>query len=437
MNPLAQALNQQIQSANPHVLDMLSDFGKEFYFPKGILSQSAEAKAKAKRYNATIGTASEEGVAMNLASVMGSIPGITPNEALLYAPPAGLPDLRAAWQAKNLADNPGLAGVPMSLPVVTCGLTHGLGLVGDLFVNPGDTVLLPDKQWDNYPLIFGLRREAVLREFPFFAGAGFNVDGFAGELAKLAAEGRKKVVVLLNFPNNPTGYTPTEAEGEAIAASLLEAAAGGMNVVVLIDDAYFGLFYGPAPMRQSLFAKLAGKHPRLLAIKADAATKEVFVWGLRIGFLTYSVGGAEADSPLYQALVSKTMGCIRSMISNCSSLSQTVVLRALRNPSFRAEHDAKVAVMEERAAEVKRVLADRAFAEAWDAYPFNSGYFMCLRLKKVGAEALRLHALDRYGIGTIALGETDLRIAFSCLETGQIEDLFRTLHQAWRDLANA
>jgi len=175
----------------------------------------------------------------------------------------------------------------------------------------------------------------------------------------------------------------------------------------------------------------------LLAIKADAATKEVFVWGLRIGFLTYSVGGAEADSPLYQALVSKTMGCIRSLISNCSSLSQTVVLRALQSKTFAAERDAKVAIMEQRALEVKRVLANPAYAEAWSVYPFNSGYFMCLCVKSVTADALRQHLLNQYGVGTIALGETDLRVAFSSLEFGQIEDLFAKLYQGWRDLAKA
>ena len=261
MNPLAQALNQQIAAANPHVLEMLSDLGTNLYFPKGILSQSAEAGAKAKVYNATIGTAVEDGAAMNLASVMAVLPGVSANEALLYSPPAGRSDLRAAWQAKNLVDNPDLAGKPMSLPVVTCGLTHGLSLIGDLFVNPGDVILVPDKMWDNYPLIFGLRHNADLQEFPFFAGDGFNQAGFAAKLDELAASGVKKVVVLLNFPNNPTGYTPTETEGEAIAASLLALAERGVNVVTLIDDAYFGLFYGPERMRQSLFTKLAAKHP--------------------------------------------------------------------------------------------------------------------------------------------------------------------------------
>ena len=39
------------------------------------------------------------------------------------------------------------------------------------------------------------------------------------ELAELA-EGREKLVVLLNFPNNPTGYMQTPTEGNALAAAL-------------------------------------------------------------------------------------------------------------------------------------------------------------------------------------------------------------------------
>ena len=49
---------------------MLSDLGKRLFFPKGILAQSAEAKEKAKRYDATIGIARENGKPMFLPSVM-------------------------------------------------------------------------------------------------------------------------------------------------------------------------------------------------------------------------------------------------------------------------------------------------------------------------------------------------------------------------------
>ena len=45
---------------------------------------------------------------------------------------------------KMLRDNPELSIDNMSRPIVTNALTHGLSLVGDLFVNQGDTILLPE-----------------------------------------------------------------------------------------------------------------------------------------------------------------------------------------------------------------------------------------------------------------------------------------------------
>ena len=245
----------------------------------------------------------------------------------------------------------------------------------------------------------------------------------------------KKIIVLLNFPNNPTGYTPTRDEARQIADALIEAAEGGTNIVAMTDDAYFSLFYDDEAATESLFGLIAGKHERLLAVKGDAATKEVFVWGLRVGFLSFSVGGAAADSPLYAALEKKVSGAIRSAISNGCALSQRIVLKSLTSPTFYDERKAKRDVLYERAMEVKRVLADPKYAEVWEPYDFNSGYFMCIRLKHVAAEDLRVRLLDQYQTGTIATADRDLRIAFSCVEKDRIADLFETIRKAAKDLA--
>jgi len=90
--------------------------------------------------------------------------------------------------------------------------------------------------------------------------------------------------------------------------------------------------------------------------------------------------------------------------------------------------------MKERAMEVKSVLSDPKYAGAWDVYPFNSGYFMCLKLKTVKAEPLRVHLLNKYGVGLIALGDTDLRVAFSCLEKKDTRELFDIVLQGVQDL---
>jgi hypothetical protein len=44
LNPIAESLREKLEEAAPEVLAMLSAYGRRIYFPKGIISQSAEAK---------------------------------------------------------------------------------------------------------------------------------------------------------------------------------------------------------------------------------------------------------------------------------------------------------------------------------------------------------------------------------------------------------
>ncbi|NLC71621.1 MAG: aminotransferase class I/II-fold pyridoxal phosphate-dependent enzyme [Desulfuromonadaceae bacterium] len=434
MNPVAAELNATLAARSPHLLDMLSELGQRIFFPKGILSQSAEAKAKAHRFNATIGIATEGGKPMYLPCIQKHFPDCDPAQLYPYAPPAGKPELRQLWREKMVRENPSLAGKHFSLPIVTNALTHGLSLVGDLFVEAGDHLVVPDQMWGNYRLTFGVRNKGVFRHYPFFnADNGFNCAGFRETLTATARE-KGKALVLLNFPNNPTGYTPTVAEGERIVEIIREAAEEGCNIVAVTDDAYFGLFYEES-LRESLFGRLANLHPRVCAIKIDGATKEEFVWGFRTGFLTFADGSRKENPAVLDVLEKKTMGLIRAGISNCPHPSQTLVLEALRSPDYPREKEEKFHVLQDRALEVKRVLGQDKFRQAWDYYPFNSGYFMCLKLKTVDAEVLRIHLLDRYGVGTIANNATDLRIAFSCIAKENIAELFDLIHQGVMDLS--
>ncbi len=105
----ARSSTRSIERENPHVYGMLSDLGKRLFFPKGILAQSAEAKDKAKRHDATIGIAREKGKPMFLPSVMKYFNDLTPGDTLTYAPATGRPDLRKKWREELLRKNPSLA----------------------------------------------------------------------------------------------------------------------------------------------------------------------------------------------------------------------------------------------------------------------------------------------------------------------------------------
>jgi hypothetical protein len=82
------------------------------------------------------------------------------------------------------------------------------------------------------------------------------------------------------------------------------------------------------------------------------------------------------------------------------------------------------------------VLANPEYAKFWEPYPFNAGYFMCLKLKKLDAETYRKHLLDKYGVGVIADGQRDIRVAFSSVDEDQLESLYSLLAAAAKDLAD-
>ncbi len=432
MNPLAQELNEMIAQDNPYVLEMLSELGRKLFFPKGILTQSAEAKEKAHKFNATIGIATEQGGPMYLQCIQDKLGAFDPKDIYPYAPPAGKPELRDLWREKMLRENPSLRGKEFSNPIVTNALTHGLSIVADMFIDEGDHLVMPDMMWGNYNLTFAVRCGGVIKKYnTFTAEGGFDVDAFKSALKATAAE-KGKALVLLNFPNNPSGYTPTEAEGNALVEAIREVSEEGCHVIALTDDAYFGLFYEES-MQESLFGRLANLNQRVLTIKLDGATKEEYVWGFRTGFVTFA-GGAAGQTGLLTALEKKTMGIIRATISNCPHPSQTFVIEALKSSEFLSQKAEKFETMKGRSLKVKEVLDPGDYLDAFSYYPFNSGYFMCLKLKTVNAEELRVHLLDKYGVGAISIGSTDLRVAFSCIAEEDIPELFSLIYQAVKDL---
>jgi aspartate/methionine/tyrosine aminotransferase len=436
MHPIANELNKAIRGSNEHVYEMLSEVGKELFFPKGILSQGAEAKEKAYKFNASIGMATEKGRTMHLPSIMAMVKGLAPREAITYAPSFGILQLRQTWQEALFRRNPSLKGKQISLPIITNAITHGLSVVSDMWVDPGDVIVLPDKMWGNYDLIFSVRRGAQITHYPLFNNQGkFNLKAFEACL-KSEAKVRGKIISILNFPNNPTGYTVSPVEADGIVDILANLALKGTNVLAVTDDAYFGLFYEQDAIQESIFARLVGCDPRVFAIKVDGATKENYVWGLRVGFVTYGAFPEGDPKQIYEALEKKTAGAVRGSISNAAHLSQAIVLKSMRSENYRDEKQEKFTIMKERAREVKRVLSNPKYERAWNAYPFNSGYFMCLKLKTVEAEPLRVHLLEKYGVGLISLGIRDLRVAFSCIEKEDVQELFDIILQGIKDLEN-
>ena len=424
MNKLAINLNKTLGPA----ADFLSPAGKRMYFPYGgILGQGAEARAC--DINATVGMAFEEDGSPLVMDCFGS--GVNLDKrAFLYAGSFGLPKLREAWKAMEFRKNPSLRGKTFSCPVVTNALTHGIRICAELFAGPRDTLVCPDLYWDNYELIF---REAVgcrVEHFNTFVRGAFDAGAMR---SALLAPGDKKVLIL-NFPNNPTGYTATIDDAKRIVAAVRDAARKGKKVVVICDDAYFGLVYERGIHGESLFAEFTDLHENVLAVKLDGTTKEDYVWGLRVGFVSFAFRGATEEQ--LKALEAKAAGNVRSGISNATSIGQHLALRAFADPGYAAQKREKFRVLKDRYRMIRSILKSHPeYARHFEAMPFNSGYFMCVRPLGVDAEKVRRHLVAKYSVGTIVLSGL-IRIAFSTVPSDRLARLFAAVDSAIADLTN-
>ena len=422
INSLAKELNDTLAGS---VVDaLMSDMGRRLYFPNGIISQGGEAAKDAHFANGTIGMAVAQGTPIELDSYKKNMPSLTPRETVAYAKTAGNPDLRALWKEKIIEKNPSLKNKQFSLPILVPGLTAVLSYVSDLFVDVDKPLLAADPCWDNYELIVAARRGAEFHQFKCFENGKFNIADLEAKM-KADAEKYGSVRVILNFPQNPSGYSPTVSEAKEIVRIVREIAESGKKVLVLSDDAYFGLNYEDDIEPQSLFAYMADLHENVLAIKADGPTKEDFAWGFRTGFVTFASKGL--SDAQYTALVTKFMAAIRSSVSCSATPSQSLVMHAL-NDEAHNKQKIECCKMLKRRYDLVRKFVNTHTSKVLEPLPFNSGYFMSFHVSTGKAEEIRKALLKEKGIGIIQIDSHTLRVAFSSIDEDKIDSVYTSIY---------
>lgn len=144
-----------------------------------------------------------------------------------------------------------MEGSEISLPVVTSRLPprYQHGRIYVLRRNwPGDCC---KDFWENYTLTLTNAYGSQLKPYKLFNNDGLDLASFEKTLNE-GAVGKR--IVLLNFPNNPAGYTPTQVEQEEMVKIINASAEKGNKIVLLIDDAYFGLGYEAGIAAESIFS---------------------------------------------------------------------------------------------------------------------------------------------------------------------------------------
>ena len=408
-------------------MSFFSKLGENIILPQDVLIQSKETAAIPGAINATIGIATSNKKAMALPSINKVITEINNSEYLPYSPTPGLPKMRELWKEKILADNPSINKDFLSLPMVTTGITQGIDIAANLFSESGDALLLPNLFWQNYAQIYTIKLGNKIYKYnQFDENNEFSISNFKETLYSIKED---KISLILNFPNNPTGYTPSDAELNSLVDVISTYAKENKNkqLIIVSDDAYFGLFFEKNHKTPTLSAtyKLA-ENENCLIVKLDGITKEFYSWGLRVGFITYYTKNNE----LRKVLLEKTQGYLRSTTSSPSNLSQQIAVRLLDNKQSLEEKEINDKIIEERYNELKQAISKEQLDQLVRVLPFNSGYFFTIKLpSNINAHEFRLKFLNEYKYGVYSMDNEHIRIAFSCLDKELIPELINKFKQ--------
>ena len=189
-----------------------------------------------------------------------------------YTHNLGLPELREAVATYTSALHPRVAADRIA---ITSGGVNALMLAVQALVDAGDEVVCVTPVWPNLtaqPLIMGARLKCV----PLQPQAGrWTLDVHA----LLEAVGPTTKLLIVNAPNNPTGWTLTRAEQQAILDHCRKT-----GTWILADEVYERLFYGESPNRCApSFLDLATADDRLVV--AHSFSKSFLMTGWRLGWL--------------------------------------------------------------------------------------------------------------------------------------------------------
>jgi aspartate aminotransferase len=187
-----------------------------------------------------------------------------------YLQTTGLPRLLELLAGKLETKN----GIPVGSPdeiMATTGGIHGLFILCQGLLEPGDEVIVPDPEWPpamgNIKMARGVPVPCPLRES---LGWRWDLDELGSRVTP------KTRAIYVNSPNNPTGGVMTRTDMEAIAAL-----AERRNLWIISDEAYEDvLFDGAAHVSP---ASLPGMYERTISFYTFSKTYAMT--GLRLGYV--------------------------------------------------------------------------------------------------------------------------------------------------------
>lgn len=216
---------------------------------------------------------------------------------------------------------------PKTETIVTVGGSEAIDIAVRALVNPGDEVLIPEPSFVCYSPITTLAGGVPI-PVPTLEKNNFKLT--VEDIKDLVTE--KTKILILPFPNNPTGAVMTKEDLEPIAEFIRDT-----NIIILSDEIYGELTYTGKP--HVSIATLEGMRERTVLV--SGFSKAYAMTGWRLGY-------ACAPAPIITQMVKIHQYCIMS----APTTAQYAAIEALRNG------DEDIATMKESYDMRRRLVVD-------------------------------------------------------------------------------
>ncbi len=212
-----------------------------------------------------------------------------------YAVGPGIPELRQAIRDKLEREN-GIACNADNI-LVTPGGKNAIYLALQAMLNPGEEVILLNPAWVTYePAVIAAGGEPVCVDLDYR-------NDYAITANKLAAACTDKTrMLIINYPNNPTGRILHAEEADVLEAFLLN----HPDVYLLSDEIYEAIVFDGK--KNISMASRPAVRDRVITV--NGFSKSVAMTGWRMGYLT-------ASEPVYKAiykLYQHSLTCVNSFL---------------------------------------------------------------------------------------------------------------------------
>ncbi|KXG76597.1 aminotransferase class I/II-fold pyridoxal phosphate-dependent enzyme [Thermotalea metallivorans] len=371
--------------------------GEDKIFAANSAAQSAAKTIGPDRVvNASVGALlDDDGSLSVLPTVIELLKNLPAEEYAAYAPIGGLPGfLEAAKKAAfgDFVPNGYIEAV--ATPGGSGAIRHAIWNYSEM----GDAVLTSDWYWGPYKTI-AEEHGRKIETYTFFDERDcFHLSSFQRKVHELLQR-QNALVILLNSPaHNPTGYSLTMEEWNAVFDCLKAEAANKEKRIILFSDIAYIDFAGN-PKESRAFMKLFGNLPEnILTIVAFSMSKGYTLYGMRCGAMICISSRKEAAEEF------KTVNQFsnRGVWSNGTRPAMTVLTKIFSDPQLLEQIEKERQVLQTLLTERAESFIQEAKRVNLKICPYKAGFFITIPCKYPDAVVAEL---QKEYIFTVPLGK--------------------------------